>query len=312
MTATGTATARMLCEVRFARGAGLGTRLFPWARCKVFSQLHNCPMIAPQWVQWRVGPLLRGGIDLHSYHRQILLMGLFRENGYVRRSTLRTAGPTAHIAEPERLSAAPDLPKSGTAIVRFEGPGRFFEDFAEHRALLLDALRSEAEPRWLALADRLHAPIGINIRCGNDFRPAESNADYYTKGAIRTPLAWFVETLQHVRTIAGTTIPAVVVSDGTARQLRPVLQLPHVRFARPGCAISDLLTLASTRVLIGSGGSSFSAWASFLSRATTVTHAGQSLEWFRLGRSDGQFVGELAPDSAPSPALRQQLIAALC
>ena len=135
--------------------------------------------------------------------------------------------------------------------------------------------------------------------------------DYFTKGAIRTPLTWFVRSLQHVRDVAGASVPAVVVSDGTEEQLRPILQLPNVRFARPGCAISDLLTLASAKVLIGSGGSSFSAWASFLSGAATVTHAGQSLQWFKLGREGEQFVGELMPDQAPPPALAQHLLAAL-
>jgi hypothetical protein len=300
----------MLCEVRFARGAGLGTRLFPWARCRIFSELHGCPMLAPQWVQWRIGPLLRGGIHVPSYPRQILLTGVFRSDGYVSGPALRRARSVLRVDEPADLTQRP-APVDAPIVVSFAGPGDFFASLAPYRDRLLRALRADAQPRWLELAQRLAAPIGVNIRCGHDFRPAENENDYFTKGAIRTPLTWFIRSLEQVRSVAGAPVPAVVVSDGTAEQLRPILQLPNVRFARPGCAISDLLTLSSAKVLIGSGGSSFSAWASFLSGAATVTHAGQSLQWFKLGRDGGQFVGELMPDQTPPAALTQQLIAAL-
>jgi hypothetical protein len=301
----------LFCEAQFARGAGLGTRLFPWARCRIFSELHGCPMLAPDWVQWRIGPLLRGGIELRAYHRQILLMGLFRTDGYVRGTARRRARHFARIDEPAALTERPEWRATDPAVVTFAGPGDFFASLAPYRERLLRALRADAHPKWVDLAARAAAPIGVNVRCAFDFRPAAAESDYFTKGAIRTPLPWFVRSLERVREVAGAAVPAVIVSDGTEEQLRPILQMPNVRFARPGCAISDLLTLSSARVLIGSGGSSFSAWASFLSGAPTVTHAGQSLEWFRLGRDGEQFIGELMPDRAPSPALARHVVAAL-
>ena len=304
-------TSSLFCEAQFARGAGLGTRLFPWARCRVFSELHGCPMLAPAWVQWRVGPLLRGGIELRAYHRQILLMGVFRANGYVTGAALRRARRLVRLAEPKALTDRPESRPPTPAVVSFAGPGDFFASLAPYRERLLRALRADAQPRWVDLADRLTAPIGVNVRCGFDFRAAASEADYFTKGAIRTPIPWFIGSLERVSEAAGAAVPAVVVSDGTEEQLRPLLQMPNVRFARPGCAISDLLTLSSAKVLIGSGGSSFSAWAAFLSGAPTVTHAGQSLGWFKLGGDGEQFIGELMPERAPSPALARHVVAAL-
>src|SRR6476620_11629916 len=47
--------------------AGLGNRLFPWARCRVFSLKNNVPMLRPTWAQLRIGPLLRGESDLRHY-----------------------------------------------------------------------------------------------------------------------------------------------------------------------------------------------------------------------------------------------------
>jgi hypothetical protein len=116
---------------------------------------------------------------------------------------------------------------------------------------------------------------------------------------FRTPLQWFVDALALVRRAAGWTVPALLVSDGSAVDLAPILRLDRVELVRPGCALGDLWTLARSRVLLGSGGSSFSAWAAFLGGMPTVTMAGQSLEWFGLRGDGDRYLGELdieAPD----------------
>ena len=304
-------TSRIYCEAQFAHGAGLGTRLFPWARCKVFASRHRLPMLAPHWVQLRVGPLLRGGIQLQAYHRQILLMGLFHRNGYIGgldRARLRSV---PRIDEPQSVDHGSLPSTEQPVVISFKGYGNLFADLEGEQEFLLRALRDEAQPKWVTLADRLAAPIGVNVRCGNDFREARSESDFTNMGAVKTPVAWFVSALQSVREVAGSHVRAIVVSDGTREQLKDLLSLPNVQFARPGCAISDLLTLAHANVLIGSGGSSFSAWASFLSRATTVSHPGQSLQWFQLARSGDQCVTEFDPRVAMPPTLAGRIRAAL-
>jgi hypothetical protein len=183
----------------------------------------------------------------------------------------------------------------GSTLVSFSGGGKLFLDLLKWRSEIREALRAEAQVKWQNLAEQFSTPLAINVRCGNDFRVANAVSDFHEKGGIKTPLSWFVESLNAVREVAGWSVPAVVVSDGTHQQLRELLELPGVRFARPGCAVSDLLTLASARFLIGSGGSSFSAWGAFLSGAPTISHPGQSLQWFRIGQGDGQFVREFDP-----------------
>jgi hypothetical protein len=81
--------------------------------------------------------------------------------------------------------------------------------------------------------------------------------------------------------------------------------LENVRLHRPGCAASDLLVLSQTKVLLGSGGSSFSAWASFFGEIPTVTIPGQSLTWFKLQHKNGSFVGEFDPGHPNSSFLTQ-------
>jgi hypothetical protein len=306
-------TSTVYCEAQFARGAGLGTRLFPWARCKIFAARHELPMLAPRWVQLRVGPLLRGGIQLQAYHRQILLMGQFRRNGYIGGLDRARLGSAPRIDEPQRLDDAsvPSYGHRGPVVITFKGYGNLFADLEGQQEFLLEALRDEAQAKWVSLADRLAAPIGVNVRCGNDFRDARSESDFTTMGAVKTPVPWFVRALQAVREASGSAQPAVVVSDGTPEQLKDLLSMPNVHFARPGCAISDLLTLAHAKVLIGSGGSSFSAWASFLSRAVTFSHTGQSLQWFKIDASHGQCVTEFDPRAGLSPALATMIRGAL-
>ena len=301
----------LYCEARFAHGAGLGTRLFPWARCKIFSELNQLPMLAPRWVQLRVGPLFRGGIQWQAYHRQILLVGQFRRNGYVSGFRRRALKSALRLKEPDTLERQVFPAFERPTIVCFTGYGDLFADLQGHRDFLLHALRQDARRKWVQLADGLAAPIGINVRCANDFRTAQSEADYQNMGALKTPLAWFTAALEFIRSVVNRPVPAIVVSDGTREQLQELLALPNVRFARPGSAIGDLLTLSQSKVLIGSGGSSFSGWASFLSGAPTITHPGQSLHWFKIDRSGDQCVTEFRPHHEPDPMFVRRVERAL-
>jgi hypothetical protein len=269
-------------------------------------------MLAPAWVQLRIGPWLRGGIDRRSYHRQILLMGLFRSSAYVHGAERRRLrGRAVRVAEGEWSAALCEPRGQRPVVIAFEGPGKKFRDYPESSQTLHHALRADTNSRWLELADRLAAPIAINVRCGNDFSVASSPDDYRQRGALKTPIEWFVETLRFVRALVGRDVPAVLVSDGTHAQVRKLLDEPEVRFARPGCAISDLLVLAQSRVLLGAGGSSFSAWGAFLSGAVTLTHPGQSLEWFGVSGAGKTYVGEFDPHGVPSPAVIESVGEAL-
>ena len=297
------------CQANFLKGAGLGTRLFTWARCVIFSHTTTVPMLTPQWIQPRIGPLLRGGIDLGAYHRQILLLGLFQ------RRTQEIAGlKKLYIktrAQEVEAPAKPDQPyqrigSTTAAIVTFRGVGAMFEELDGWDQFLRTELEKITQKKWLDLSATFGSvPIGINVRMGNDFKQAQSPQDYYTKGAIKTPLPWFVDTLQAIRNSIGYPASAVVVSDGSYEDLQPLLTLENVRFVRPGCAISDLYILSNTKVLIASGASSFSAWAAFLGQMPAVSHPGQPLNWFKLRNRHGHYVDEFDPATPSSLFLEQ-------
>src|SRR2546425_10097984 len=119
------------CEVQFARGTGFGNKLFPWARCKIFSELHQVPMLAPVWFNPRIGPLLRGGIDLSAYHHQILLSGLFARSGENYVSGYRrliTKSRAQRVSEPNDLRSNDFRGYADRVLVSFKGEKRHFVD----------------------------------------------------------------------------------------------------------------------------------------------------------------------------------------
>ena len=305
----------LYCQVVFPRGAGLGTRLFPWARCIIFAHVNRVPMLAPQWVQPRVGPLLRGGIDLRAYHRQILLLGLFKPKSDnvvgLKRIMLRCLAD--RVSEPQRIDAsyiATNSPRN--KVITFEGCEGLFEVLDGWDQFLDKELRTITRARWLRLIDTMDTvPVGMVVRLGNDFSAARSPRDFYTRGAIKTPLSWYIDSLRLIREHAGFPVKAVVTSDGTRNDLGELLDLGNVAFARPGCAVSDLSLLARSQILIASGGSSFSAWAAFLGQMPVISHPGQSLVWFKLVNRKGHYVGEFDPAS-PDPTFMAQVRQILC
>jgi len=268
-------------------------------------------MLASAWVQPRLGPLLRGGINLPAYHRQILLWGLFRAlPGDVRGlKKIYLEATTQPLPEPEDLVSLPkDLPREGRFV--FYGDNGFFHPLLGYETFLLKQLREITLPVWLHQVDRVQSvPIGINVRLAKDFPAATPKDLLCPTGPVRTPIAWFVQALKAVRSEAGFPVKAYVVSDGSESDLQELLALGNIAFLRPGCAISDLLVLSKSRILLASGGSSFSAWASFLGRMPTISFPGQSLAWFRLGKSK-PYVGEFDPGK-PSQIFLSQVKQAL-
>jgi hypothetical protein len=298
------------CWPRFFRGTGLGNRLFPWARAVVYASVNQLPLVAPAWSRFAVRAFFRGGLDLKSYPRQILLTGLFKPTqtdirGLRRQSWLRSA--SIH-PEPDdfRAELGDCYNGVGKHIILFENDADKFARLNPYSSLVYDKFLEIVQPRWTALArNSPPAVIGVNIRRAKDFRDPKDRNEFFTAGAQRTPLSWFCETLAAVRKALGYRATAVIVSDGTASDLGPLLAIDNVRFHRPGCAASDLLVLSQTKILIASGGSSFSAWSSFLGQMPTVTIPGQSLAWFKLQHPNGSFVGEFDPAHPPDSFLNQ-------
>ena len=277
--------------------AGLANRLFPWARCKLFSLQHRVRMLAPNWLQLKIGPTLRGESDPRLYGGQFRpapgeLWGL-RKYAII--------GACQSVKEPGDSDQT--LFENGTVVV-FEGMKKYFDPLNEHVTLLRAELVKSVRPVWLEKVAALQLPpVGLHVRLG-DFAVPKSADELRTRGGVRTPMSWYVDSLRVIRRLSGGITPAFVVSDGGQSELAELLAMPEVTLLRSGSAVGDLLALSKSKLIIATGGSSFSAWASFLGESPVVSVPGQSLAWFNLRRSGGPFVGEFDPDRPSPPALR--------
>lgn len=302
---------KLYCQPRFARGTGLGNRLFSWAQCRLFARQHGATMISPLWFRPAFGQLLRGGVDYRSYLSQIALVGLFR----ARKGDLgmlsgrfKTLG-CRYLSEQDwdaDLFSQPQF-QGRSLVVGFDNPKFNFGEMAGLHDYLHGELRQIARPRLLEFVDSFGSvPIGINIRCGNDFKAAPTGTDYSWVGWLqKTPLSWFVETLQLIRERAGWAVPAVVVSDGTPESLREILALENVTFLRPGNAITDLLVLSKSQVLLASASSTFSAWACYFGQMPTVTAPGHPMTEWGIENFKGQYIGDFNPGNPEEEFLSQ-------
>jgi hypothetical protein len=296
----------LFCEAEFWRPTGLGNRLFSWARAGVFSSETGAVMLSPRWAHLRGASILRGGIDYSNALRKILLFDNFKPapgelTGWRRYRIKRALVKKTVMNLPQAMDALSNLPSTEKRLVSFAGhTEHIFDDLWEYQQEINTKLRLATRPKWFPKTSvHDHPFIGINIRMGKDFKTASNGTEFLhnKKDFLRTPLGWFVESLRFVRKEAGYDVPAVVVTDGSREDLAVLLEEPSVLLPVSKSAVGDLLVLSGSAILIGSGRSSFSAWASFLGQMPTVTIPGSSLQSFHVTPDpEIHYVGELDPE----------------
>ena len=265
------------------RSTGLGNRLFPWARCELASRKLSLRKLAPKMANIRRGALFRGGIEYKYFLTKSLLWDNFSYPDYVtgiKRLWILLSYPRLDESQFQAASQTASFPEG---LVVFRGDGDLFVSLRGENAFLLDNLRRMTKRKWIEQAAEPEYVLGVNIRLGRDFSVPVSEQDMQNRGLILTPIEWFVKAIEEVQKRIGQ-VSCLLVSDGSQEALRPILELPNVRFFGGSSAISDLLCLAKCSALIGTGGSSFTAWAAYLANAPVLTHAGQSLQWFGLDK----------------------------
>ena len=200
----------LYCEAVLPR-TGLGNRLFPWARCRVFAFQNKVPMLSPRWAQLKIGPLLRGESDPRFY------LNLFKSGADDLRGIRKLRFQLFSKTETEDAPFPPTPTNNGTATVRvFAGEQDRFSALNGWDQFLRDELRSITRERWLRAAERINdVPIGIHVRMG-DFTAPKSNADLVLPQR-RVPLTWFVDSLRVIREAVGYSVPAILVSPWVPR-----------------------------------------------------------------------------------------------
>jgi hypothetical protein len=244
-------------------------------------------MLAPFWFSPRGGAITRGGIDYKYALSKIWLVNNFRWDS----SCVSPVGalltyrglPKVLVDDlPSARNVVEEGPEGGRHYVFRSAACHRFPDLKAHRGYIYEQLLRIARPSQEEFASRFDRRdfIALNIRTGNDFVSRSSGR----QGYHRTEIDWFVEALSRVRDRYGQ-MPAVVVSDGGPRQLHQLLGLPDVRLVQAPTAIGDLLVLAKAKVLLGSGNSTFSAWASFLGKMDTYSSPDTPFDHFGIAET---------------------------
>lgn len=265
---------------------GLGNMLFPWARCYLWCQDHDVPMVGPIWTQLRLGPYMRRERDKRDYQR------LFHHHaGYVDGASRLLVLAFAHRVSEEQSNEILRKPPSSSTLVVFQGMGELFNPLRSRNIDLFAELKHITKPALIDASLSKTPFIGIHVRRG-DFSVA-SDAGVLRQGNTnyRIPLEWYVSALEIIRTGLGFQATAMVFSDGSETELQELLNLPKVRLFRGGTAITDLIALAGARAIIASG-STFSSWASFLGQVPCVWYPGQRRQCLISSGETGLFEPE--------------------
>lgn len=253
---------------------GLAHSLLAWGRCAVWCRDTGATMMAPRWLRPRIGPYLRNERDKRNYFLTFQPGKLLSEPY---RSIVRLRAQT--------LYAELDLPEAGYAphkptVVVFRNAQalnekKMFHLVTEHGPFLKQQLLAITRPQYVP--DAVAKPhIAIHVRLG-DFSVASESEIKAGATNSRLSIAWYGLVLDKLRIGLAANAPAVVYSDGSDAELALLLARPNVSRAPRNAAITDLLSLSQSSVLIASA-SGFSLWGAFLGEVPCISYNGQSFE----------------------------------
>jgi hypothetical protein len=276
---------------------GLGHSMLAWARAAVWCRPAGVPMLAPQWLQPRLGPYLRGERDKREYFR------LFNSDGYVTGLTR-----LYHLAATPRLAAEKGLPDPAkapaqTTLVTFTNPmsanfQTYFRNIVGHHDLVRRELVRMTRPRYRP-APPACPHIAIHIRLGDFTANVDLGRVREGVNSARLPNQWYCDMLTGMRARSGAALPALVYSDGSDEEIADVLTMPGVSRAPDGAAVTDMLSMAQATVLLSSS-SGFPVWSSYLGQVPRLSFPGQRKE--RVIVNGGGFDAEPeceTPDEIP-------------
>lgn len=254
--------------------AGLGNMLLVWARAVLFADINSIPVVAPSWGQIRIGTYLRGERDKRYYGNLFCNKTYFSKINYA--YGVLNKKNVAHNPPISKFNWSNlELKRIGYYLFVFNSVPHwsdYFIDLKEYQPFIKQRLLSSIRNPVLKTIDNRPAPqIGIHIRMG-DFKVLKPGDDFTKLGNVRTPLSWYVRVIDAIRKIAGYDVPVTLFSDGHDRELCELLNLPQVSRSPSDSALSDMLTLSKSKLLITSSGSTFSGWASYLGQCPTIWH----------------------------------------
>lgn len=248
-------------------GAGLGNLLFIFAHAAAFAKRNRAELIWPTWSSIKVGPWIRRERDKRFYG------GLFKNDGnYIgglKKIALLLFGKK-HIVDNIDVKTC-----DRDGVTLYTGYRMCFGELLDDREQIKSSLYGiTRRNNLLPLKHDFTNEINMHVRLG-DFIKADIAKLNAGDESVSTPIAWFVKTINDVRKVLGDTVKFNVFSDGTDEELKDLLSMDGVSRMYYGNAWADIIGLAQSKVIIASGGSTFSMWARFLGNSACITFTNQ-------------------------------------
>jgi len=251
---------------------GLAHGLLAWGRCIVWAKENGAQVIAPNWLQPRLGPYLRRERDKRFYFK---LFQAGQQIGGLRGLALTLR--TRQISIDNFINC--DARRDGEdLIVTFRNlntgnEARYFHEIYGKSEIVRAALWDMTKPLYRpSPTQKPH--IAVHIR-GGDFGAASSPEELRSgKHNLRLPIEWYAQMIVAMREILGFEVPVIVYSDCTDTEIKNVLHLRDVRRSSNQESITDMLAISQAKVLISSG-SGFSRWGSYLGQVPRICYPGQ-------------------------------------
>lgn len=254
------------------RGAGLGNELIPWARSFLAAQMLDAKCLSPAFGMnsrryWRHFDTPRYDFVVNRAMEKMLPVVRYTEADYLRYGGGDFIKAFAPFAEEHGLRN-----RNYYALVT-DGMWGGYRHIASARDFVYSTLYQSrfAAKNLITIQSRLDAEkitVAMHVRLG-DFSavPTELSA-YQGKFNLALPLQWYRNIAANLVRELGGNVQFLIVSDGTAEQLSPLLQGLNAitTFDSADSDCSDLLALANADLLVCSV-SSFSSTAAYLSKA---------------------------------------------
>jgi hypothetical protein len=259
--------------------AGLGNMLLVWARSVAFAELNSLPMVAPMWNSLHIGPWLRkerckryyGSFFSTSHYEN---RWKFIASNIFRNATVHSNPPIVKLD----LNCT-EFSQSDRNVFLFDRMppwNDYFQDLKDYQTIVKNRLYGDIHQDLLGQILQKPAPeIGIHIR-RSDYQAPKDGDDFTVNRIVYTKLDWYINVLKSVREQAGENVPATIFSDGYPEELADILRLPNVSLSTETSALSDLITMSRSSLLIGSSHSSFSAWSSYLGQCPTIWNSNRA------------------------------------
>lgn len=258
----------MFYKVLTGKG-GLGNKLFPWARAVIYKQLFGGEIIGPDWQNYlKIGPYLRGERDKRHY------MNLFNNTGYQSRVYSSLFKKVVRESDFLKKDIKDFYLDYVVEIKGFIGEGipSYFELIRNHSPVVHKELLKISNNKLLKPLKDYSDFIGVHIRL-SDFIEVKDRLELKEKLNnslnYRLPLSWYIAAIKEVRKLYGYNKKVLIFSDGSESQLKTLLDLRNVDLVRGNSALTDLLALSKSDIVVASG-STFSMWSVYLGQCNSI------------------------------------------